>query len=238
MGNAGPKPRVARETRLLFITVLLSIVALWVLARVRFPDQPSTPNPVSPLLTQLAVRPRFEDLAASVAELESRVLPALLALDLNQLTIAGERPAFVERVVPALRIRDDMVVTLLETATGVASAQPSTDVGIVARDPASGMALVRVPPAAAPVLAVWSPQRMQYPRYLVATDVSGRGTSLRPVFVGSLDRIVSPIWAESIWTAPANTDLEIGAFVFTTDGLWVGLAVEHAGRPAVSPPRP
>ena len=230
-----PRPRVSRETRLLFVTVLISIGTLWVLARVRFPERPVTPNPVPPLLTQLAVRPRFEDLALAVAELESRLAPSLLALELEQSPPSGDQPAFARDVIPALRIRDDVVVTLLETASGVASVQRPANLTVLAGDSASGLAVIRVPTAPAPVLTVWSPQRMQSPRYLIVSDVSRQGTSLRPVFVGSLYPAASPMWSESIWAVPAHTDLATGAFVFTTEGTLAGLAIEHAGRPAILP---
>lgn len=230
-----PRPRVSRETRLLFITVLISIVTLWVLARIRFPDRPATPNPVPPLLTQLAVRPRFEDLALAVAELESRLAPSLLALELDEPPPFGDQPAFAQDVIPALRIRDDVVVTLLKTASGVASAPRPANLTLLARDPASGLAVIRVPTAPAPVLTVWSPQRMQYPRYLIVSDVSRQGTSLRPIFVGSLYPAASSMWSDSIWAAPAHTDLATGALVFSTEGRLAGLAIEHAGRPAILP---
>lgn len=229
-----PRPRVSRETRLLFITVLISIVTLWVLARIRFPDRPETPNPVPPLLTQLADRPRFEDLAVRVAELESRLVPPLLALELQQPSAFGGQPAAVQDVIPALRIRDDVAVTLLTATRGVSAPRPA-DLTVLARDPASGLAVIRVPTAPAPVLTAWSPQRLQYPRYLIVSDVSRQGTSLRPVFVGSLYPAASPTWRESIWVVPAHTDLATGAFVFTTDGTLAGLAIEHEGRPAILP---
>ena len=65
---------------MLLATVLLSLAALWVLARIRYPERPATPNPVPPLLTQLAPRPVFEDLASAVLQLELEVRPVLLAL--------------------------------------------------------------------------------------------------------------------------------------------------------------
>jgi len=227
-----PRPRVSRETRLLFITVLISIVTLWVLARVRFPERPVTPNPVPPLLAQLPARPAFEDLAFAVAELESRLVPSLLALELEQRPPPGDQRTVPQDVIPALRIRDDVVVTLLETASG--AAQRPANLTVLARDPASGLAVIRVPAAPAPVLTVWSLQRPR-PRYMIVSDVSRQGTSLRPVFVGSLYPAASPTWSESIWTVPAHTDLATGAFVFTTDGTLAGLAIEHAGRPAILP---
>ena len=224
MEIGGPsRPRVSRETRLLFITVLVAIVALWVLARIRFPDQPATPSPVPQLLTQLADRTGFEDLAVEVAGLESRLASSLLALE------------FAQDVLPALRIHNDVVVALLATASGVEGAQPPAGPIVLARDPASGLAVIQVPTAPAPALPLWSPPRMQYPRYLLVSDVSRPGTSLRPVFVGSLYPATSLIWSESIWAAPAQTDLATGAFVFTNDGALAGLAIEHEGRPAILP---
>src|SRR3990172_11387893 len=97
MEIGGPhRPRVSRETRLLLITVLISIVTLWVLARVRFPDRPVTPNPVPPLLAQLPARPAFEDLAFTVAEVESGLVLSLLALELEQRPPSGAEPAVAQ----------------------------------------------------------------------------------------------------------------------------------------------
>lgn len=218
-----PRPRVSRETRLLFITVLVAIVALWVLARLRFPDQPAMPNPVPQLLTRLVDRTGFEDLAIEVARLESRLASSLVALE------------FARDVFPALRIHDDVVVALLPPASGAAGMPPAADPIVLARDPASGLAVIRVPTAPAVALPLWSPQRLQYPRYLLVSDVSRSGTSLRPVFVGSLYPATSLMWSERIWAAPAQTDLAAGAFVFTNDGTLAGLAIEHEGRPAILP---
>jgi S1-C subfamily serine protease len=70
---------------------------------------------------------------------------------------------------------------------------------------------------------------------MIVSDVSRQGTSLRPVYVGSLSVVTSPTWAASIWTVPAHTDLAAGAFVFTTDGALAGLAIEHAGVSGILP---
>ena len=42
------RPRVSRESRLLLTTGAAAILALWVLARVRFDDPAVTRNPVAP----------------------------------------------------------------------------------------------------------------------------------------------------------------------------------------------
>ena len=54
-------------------------MALWVLARVAFPDRPPPKNPVQPLLTQLTPRPTFADLASEIAALRPRVAPMIVA---------------------------------------------------------------------------------------------------------------------------------------------------------------
>src|SRR5689334_4041019 len=97
------RPRVSRETRLLLTTVFLSLAALWVLARIRFPA-PRTPNPVAPLLTQLARGTAFEDLERVVFELEPQVVPTLHLISLDD-----------GRSMPSLRFRTDAVLTLMDT---------------------------------------------------------------------------------------------------------------------------
>src|SRR5215510_13754888 len=100
------RPRVSRETRLLLTTVLFSLAALWVLARIRFPERPRTPNPVAPLLTQLEPATAFEDLERAVFELEPQVAPALTMLSVQR---PGPAPRSDDerQLIPSLRFRDD-----------------------------------------------------------------------------------------------------------------------------------
>jgi S1-C subfamily serine protease len=105
----------------------------------------------------------------------------------------------------------------------------------IARDPASHLAVVRVPDGAAPAPPIWSPGRFDYPRFLMAADVSGDGISFRPVYVGSLSPLTSPIWAGTIWALPEATEIAPGTFVFTVEGEVAGLVVERDGRHAIVP---
>jgi S1-C subfamily serine protease len=82
---------------------------------------------------------------------------------------------------------------------------------------------------------MWSPSRFDYPRFLLAADVSRAGTSLRPVFVGSLSPLSSPTWSGPIWALPGSTGIAAGTFVFTVDGEVAGLVVERDGRHAIVP---
>jgi hypothetical protein len=206
---------------------------LWVLARIRFPGRPSTPNPVSPVLAQLAPPSALEDIASAVAQLSPRLEGVLTPVEVRPRK--GAFAAGSERaIVPALRVRDGMAVALTDqTIDG--NAAGSAGMEVVAQDSASHLTVLRVPADDAPQLTRWSPRGLQYPRFLIAADVSRDGTSLRPVFIGSLDSVVSPLWDGPIWAVPAHTDLHEGAFVFTAEGDFAGLAIEREGQIAIVP---
>jgi PDZ domain len=225
MDRQGPAPpRLSHEERLLLVTILVAMAALWALARIRFPERPATPNPVTPLLTQLAVSPGFDELATQVSTLESRLLPSLVPVD-----VTGAAAA------PALRVRDDIGATLLPAPNGeptYTGPDPST---ILAHDAVSGLALVRIPGAPAPELAVWSPQRLDRPRYLFASDFSHRDASLRPVFVGRLHPATNPGWPGEVLVLPVRTAVAPGDLLFTTDGALAGLVIPHAAALALVP---
>lgn len=219
-GSRPYRPRVSRETRLLLTTAVLAIAVLWLLARIRFPDRPATQNPIAPVLTQLASGPRFDDLASEVSQLRPRLESSLVALD-----VAAALPPL-----PALRIRDDVAVTLVPLDSRLQG-----DSGVLARDPASGLTLVRIPTGPFVPVTPWVPRRPEQSRFVTATDVLGRSISLRPVFVGGLAPIESPLWPAPIWNVPRGTDLAPGSFVFTSDAELAGLAVQHAAGLAIVP---
>jgi serine protease Do len=231
MDPRGPQIRVSRETRLLLTTAVLALVSLWVLARVRFPDRPAAPTPVQPLLTQLAARPTFDDLAADLVQLQSRIEPLVVSFDLWPAD--AHLPGTVREPVPALRVGGDAAVVLVDATRGRTAVEFGEQV--VRIDPASRLGVVRLPGPPAPPPVPWSPSQPERPRYLVEADVSAARLSLRPVFVGSFAEASSPVWPGSIWLVPATTDLASGSFLFTSDGLLAGLVVDHEGRRAVVP---
>ena len=69
-------PFWSRETRLLLLTVALSVAVLFALARFRFPGQEPLELPAQPL-QRLAARAAFEDLSAAVSRAAERLRPAL-----------------------------------------------------------------------------------------------------------------------------------------------------------------
>jgi hypothetical protein len=224
------RPRVSRETRLLLTAGVMAVAALWLLARIRFPERPVTPNPVPSVLSQLASGPKYDDLAGEIAQLHARLQPSLLALDDPSAVLRS--PQTSPRTT-AIRLRDDLAVTLVPSGS---NRERRNDATILVRDAASGLAVVRVPipvPTSPPV--PWAPRQPQPSRYLVASDVSPEGVSLRPVFVGSLDPVDSPLWSEPVWAVPGRTDLAPGSFLFTSSAELAGLVIAHGGGLAIVP---
>lgn len=222
------RPRVSRETRLLLTAGLIAVAALWLLARVRYPDRPVTPNPVPSVLGQLASAPKYDDLAGEIAQLQTRLKPSLFALDGPA---AGDSPQSSLRTA-ALGLRDGLAITLVPPGS---SPERWDDSLVVARDAPSGLAIVRVPAAPAVPPAAWTPRQLQQPRYFAATDVSVEGVSLRPAFVGSLHQIATPLWPEPLWAVPERSDLAAGSFLFGTNAELVGLVISYRHGLAIVP---
>lgn len=210
MTNGDSRPFISRETRLLFVTIVVSVAALWVLARIRFQERASTPDPVPPVLAQLRSQPTFDDLATSLAEIRPRIAASVLAVD---------------RGTSVLRIDREVGVGFVDMAFQ----------SVLAFDRASGLAVVRIPADEVAALDHWSPRRLDYPRFLIAAEPSTEGVSLRPVFLGALHRISTPLWEDTIWAVPSGTDLLAGRFVFTTGGAFVGVTIEQNGQQAIVP---
>jgi hypothetical protein len=222
------RPRVSRETRLLLTAGLIAVAALWLLARVRYPDRPVTPNPVPSVLGQLAGAPKYDDLAGEIAQLQTRLKPSLFALDGPA---AGDSPQNSLRTA-ALRVGEGLAVTLVPRGS---SPERWDDSLVVARDAASGVAIVRVPAATAAPPVAWTPRQLQQPRYFAATDVSVEGVSLRPAFVGSLHQVATPLWPEPLWAVPERSDLAAGSLLFGTNAELVGLVIPYRQGLAIVP---
>ena len=228
------RPRVSRETRLLLGIVVISLAALWVLARLRFPDRATAPNPVPTLLTQLTPRSTFEDLTQPVAQLASRLSGSIVVLDAAARGAREPSPTLG----PGLRLRDGLTAALVAPGADGAGAPrcPSlqTD-GLVNCDPASGLAVFRADGAAAPTPEIWTPRALQRPRYLIAAEIFHRKVAWRPVFIGALEPVDGPAWAGSLWALPPSTEVAAGTWLFTMEGAWAGLVVVHDGEPAIVP---
>jgi len=219
------RPKVSRETRLLLTAAAVAIAVLWLLAQIRFDGVPVPASPIPAVLSQLANAPRFDDLAGQLAQIQSRLQPSLLVVGAS----TGEPTA--PRLV-TIKLRDDLVMLLVPP-----DANPALgDATFVARDAASGLAVARVADASTmPHPLPWTPRRIEQPRYFFATGVAPAGVSLRPVFVGSLHPVDSPLWNAPVWTVPAGTALAPGTFLFTTEAELAGLVIARDRGVAIVP---
>ena len=222
--------RVSRETRQLLIAALVALLALWVLARIRFPGQPASPNPIPipSLLSQIAAAPRFANLAGEIGELQRRLTATWLTIPVRGTDDnTGEDP----RQITAMKLSNDTAVLLRR-----GGARLVNDQDVLAVDRVTGLAIVHVEGGAARVdVPRWTPSALDGPRYLMATVGTLAGVSLRPVLVGALHEIQSPAWPGPIWSVPEGTDLPASAFVFTTSGEIAGLVAREAPGLAIVP---
>ena len=222
------RSRVSRETRQLLIAALVALLALWVLARIRFPGQPVSPNPIPSLLSQLSSVPRFANLASEIAELQSRLANSWMAISV---AAADDTAEDGPRRVTAMRMGRDQAIVLLRTGDRLPN-----DADIIASDRVTGLSVIRTESESAPAgIPPWMPQSLDDPRYLMATVTTSTGVSLRPVLVGSLLEVRSPAWPGPIWAVPEGTDLSASSFVFTTSGEIAGLVVREPIGLAIVP---
>lgn len=188
---------------------MISLGILWLLARIRFQESAVISNPVPPVIAQLGATTPFEDLSFVLRDLRPRIAASIVPLD--------------------------TAVLRTQRSTGITLVRGTAAESVIAWDPASGIAVVRLPDSDVPTLKSWVPISLDYPRYLIATDVSLQRVSVRPVFVGTLSAVNSPLWSGPIWILPFPVPLAPGTFLFTTDGALAGLAVQHAEHTALVP---
>lgn len=220
--------RISRETRQLLAAALIALVALWVLARIRFPGQSPSPNPIPSLLSQLASAPRFANLAGEITELQGRLSTSWLTVAASGTEDGLDSGA---RQLTAMRLRSNAAVVLVRGGDRL-----STQGEIIATDRVTGLAIVRTAEDAAPVgVPPWMPQSLKSPQYFMATVGTPAGVSLRPVLVASMHEAHSPAWSGAIWSVPEGTDLAPSSFVFTTSGEIAGLVVREPTGLAIVP---
>jgi S1-C subfamily serine protease len=222
------RSRVSRETRQLLVAALVALLALWVLARIRFPGQPASPNPIPTLLPQLSVAPRFANLAGEIAELQRRLTTTWLTIPVSAADASADNGS---RQLAAMRLSNNTAVILLRSGDRVLN-----DQDLIATDRVTGLAIVRAEESASRAeIARWMPPGLDGPRYLMATVGTPTDVSLRPVLVGALHEIESPAWPGPIWSVPEGTDLAASAFVFTTSGEIAGLVAREPPGLAIVP---
>jgi len=226
------RPRLARETRLLLVTVVLSAGTLLVLARFRFPDAPPPALPREQPLQRLAAEALFDELAATVALARSRAAPFVPVLQLD--AAVGSPPAGAgprRWFAPALRFRDDLAVAVVGSAgqLGVLTGEGVSDAALVAEDAVRGYAVVRLrgvsPLGGPPPL---DPEPPRTTGYAVAIDGAPGGVVARPMFVDRFDPLPGAFWPAARALPPALQPGQPGTVVVDLAGRILGMVV---GRP-------
>jgi hypothetical protein len=229
-----------RETRLLVVTILLSVSVLLALARLRFPERAPLELPARPF-QPLVDRSVFDDTSAAVARVLDRVRTSLLVVPVQSveperirsyaLTDLLTRP---DRSVPhtalAYRIRPNTAIVL-------SSRRPLTDARtvqtVVRRDSLRGLAVLTVPPVDG-----WTPlptgDATKAP-VLVAAEPTPRGVSMHPLFGATAGTLTDPYWNRPVLPLAPSASVDNGALVFSLDGTFLGAISVTAGVPAVVP---
>jgi hypothetical protein len=238
----------SRETRLLLLTIALSVVALLVLARFRFPAQQRiepTPQP----LERLAARATYDELASIVQRIEQRIGASLVVLRARP--PESQRPRALHDVLAteelldsapshilALRVRPDVAIARISPGTmieGILGHQEAVPL-VIAVDPIRHIGLIRVPAPAAAAPWEWTPApTIQVPRYVVAVEASRGGATPRPIFLGRADRIDDPRWQTPLLVLARTPVTADGSFVYSLEGELIGLVAPQAGVLAVVP---
>ena len=219
------RPRVGRETRLLITTALLAVLALWMLARLRFPTSQVESNSVTEMLSSRGANIGFDGLATQLARTRGLVGGSLLTVELEG---TGETAS---TTLAAYRLGGDVAVVHVPEGRRLRLATGSA---LLAHDTASGLAVVRLPADPAPSAPTPRVARLpEVPEYVVASTVYADGVALRPVFVAAATRVEAPLWSSVAFVVPPNSGLTPGDFLFTRDGEFSGLAVGVRGSLAL-----
>lgn len=217
MANPEATPRGSRETRLLLVTIAVSVAVLLLLARFRFPDQPATQSATTAPapLERLAARATYDELAASMVELERRIAA--------RVAIVRSRDAEgLESFVVAPRLLPDRAIALVDGAASI-SATGGTDVEVLARDEATSIVVVRVPAVDDGAVTLRQGPPRPGPRYVAVVDASAAGPTVRPVYVSRVDQREG---GSNLQMSGLQLPLNKGSAVFALDGAFLGLVRE------------
>jgi hypothetical protein len=214
-----------RETRLLLVTIAVSAVMLFQLARLRFPSPTpgEQPAPTQPL-ERLAASATYDELASILRGVDRQVSGAIVTVS-AMADADGSGDEAPVTFIPAVRIADGRAVALPGAGRHVVPAQDGR-FQVIASDRPHGIALLQVPAAdsnAIPRLAVLE-KLPEAPGYLAAIEATANGPAVRPLYFGRLDRVKDPRWNEPILRFSALQQmLPAGAAVFTLDARFIGV---------------
>lgn len=224
------RSRLSRETRLLLIVIVLSVAVLMTLARLRFPetaaDAPAGPAP----LERLAARATYDELAAIIADLGSRVG--------SFVEVVRVETATGPRFVPAVRVRPNLALAHVPPESRViAIVNGAALPEVVSYDETRELVLLRVSTDPARVFDVGSRgSTSTAPRYVAAVEGTRGGPTLRPVFLGRTDLLQDERYGELL-VLGGVLQASPGSLIFGLDGSFVGLCIMEDGFIAGIPGR-
>ena len=215
MSSAEPRSS-GRETRLLLVTIAVSVAALLLLARFRFPEQAVQPAEPAPApLERLAARAAYDELASAIADLERRIAPSLIVFRITPPRASGA-------YVVAPRMTDSRAVVVLSADESLAALSAAAE--IVTHDIDRGIAVLATEPAAAASVTPRTGLPHSGPRYVVVVEGSPKGPTFRPVYVGRISTSDDSLAPLTLLTMDAlQSPLARGASVFALDGAFLGL---------------
>lgn len=237
--------RVPRETRLLLLTIAVSVAALLLLSRFRFPEQTPILNPSPPPLERLAARATYDELAAIITQLQARIQAGVVVLNAAAPAQPPTGPGATtqelsSQFLPAVRIDRELVLVRLPPEARVQSVvgQNAAVPIVLARDPLRQLALVRVPEPGGGDGERWlreQPAPTRVPGYFAVAEGGRGGLTLRPLFVSRLDPVNDPRWDLPLLAMGGFADAPPGSFIFTLEGSLVGLVIDDEGMRLVVP---
>jgi hypothetical protein len=230
-----------RETRLLFLVVLVSLAVLLLVARFRFPASDlSVVAPTSGPLTGLAARAAFDDMAATLRTLVVRVTPLMTTVTLEPSAVVAAQVApapmplapHSSRTVAALRVRPTLgLVGVWSNLEPVRAAGNPTST--VATDEVRRLAVIQLDsgtewtgPVSDSLLGM---------QFVAAIGATARGLTVQPVFIGRVDPVLDDRWPAALLTAGEILRVPVGAFLFSLDGRLLGLTMEREDDVVVVP---
>ncbi len=219
MSSPEATPRNSRETRLLLVTIAVSVGVLLLLARFRFPETPAVPTVQSAPapLERLAARAAYDELASIMADLERRLTPRITIVRAQ--TAGGRISSSI-----APRLLPDRAVTVVDGDATIIGAAGGTDQEIIARDRVGDLAVLRVPAVDDSAVTIRPGPARFGPRYVALVEATSIGPAVRPVYVGRVETFQDPQSGITLLSlAATETQLPRGSAVFTLDGLFVGL---------------
>lgn len=209
-----------RETRLLLVTIAVSVGVLLLLARFRFPEEAADrPVGAAPApLERLAAQATYDELASIMADLERRITPRVWILR------STPRAGSSNTLIVAPRVTPDRAVILMEEGETFGSLTPGIDAEVLSRDLTRGIAVLRVPAVDDGAVAIRTGTPRQGPRYVGVVEATSQGPTLRPVYVGRIQVITDPrTGTQQLSLAAAQQPLPRGAAIFALDGAFLGL---------------